>query len=77
MRGFRWTLINDESVTSFAATPWIPKKELCFLHNKKRKPFIGRSFARGFLPKGGHPLFFMMLRLVVPPMAGLSTSNCL
>ena len=31
--------------------------ELCYQHNKKQKPFFGQSFVRGFLPKGGHPLF--------------------
>lgn len=36
MRGFRWTLINDESVTSFAATPWIPKKSYAFFTTKNR-----------------------------------------
>lgn len=36
MRGFLWTLINDESVTSFAATPWIPKKSHAFFTTKNR-----------------------------------------
>ncbi len=30
---------------------------------QKTKAFIGRSFARGFLPKGGHPLFLWRLDL--------------
>lgn len=32
--------------------------------NKKRKPAIGHSFARGFLPNGGHPLVLFRLKLV-------------
>ena len=37
-------------VVGYAINALDAKKELCFLYNKKQKPFFGRSFARGFLP---------------------------
>lgn len=33
------------------------------LLNEKRKPAMGHSFARGFLPNGGHPLVLFRWRL--------------
>lgn len=46
-------LLESRGVVTDASTA----VELCYKQNKKQKPFFGRSFARGFLPKGGHPLF--------------------
>lgn len=31
--------------------------------NEKRKPAMGHSFARGFLPSGGYPLVLFRLKL--------------
>lgn len=33
------------------------------LLNEKRKPTMGHSFARGFLPNGGHPLVLFRWKL--------------
>lgn len=58
MRGFLWTLINDESVTSFAATPWIPKKSYAFFITKNRSLSLAEVLQGGSFPREGIPYFY-------------------
>lgn len=58
MRGFLWTLINDESVMSFAATPWIPKKSYAFFTTKNRSLSLAEVLQGGSFPREGIPYFY-------------------
>lgn len=58
MRGFQWTLINDESVTSVAATPWMPKKSYAFFTTKNRSLSLAEVLQGGSFPREGIPYFY-------------------